>query len=152
LDQRRATRPEPGPEPRTAAPAPAQTLPPTQQPAVQQQQPAVAAPVQQQAAVTGREGDVVDVGSLDALPRPVRAIRPTYPPMAARQKVSATIFLTVLVSETGEVMDVRVLRGDPRFGLNDAAVRAMKQTRFSSPMKDGKRVRTWFPQTIDFKP
>jgi TonB family protein len=151
LEQRRETRPEPVPETRTAAPAPVQALQQTQPAVQQQQQPAVAAPVQQQA-VTVREGDVIDVGSLDALPRPTRAIRPTYPPMAARQKISATIFLTVLVSETGEVMDVRVLRGDPRFGLNDAAIRAMKQTRFSAPMKDGKRVRTWFPQTIDFKP
>ena len=35
--------------------------------------------------------------------------------------------------------------------MNDAAIRAMKATRFSSPMKDGKRVRTWFPQSIEFK-
>jgi hypothetical protein len=27
----------------------------------------------------------------------------------------------------------------------------MKATRFSSPMKDGKRVRTWIPQSFDFK-
>ena len=80
-----------------------------------------------------------------------RAVKPIYPPMAMRQKVAATIVLTVLVSETGDVLDVRVLRGEPRFGLNDAAIRAMKATRFSSPMKDGKRVRTWFPQSIEFK-
>jgi len=28
----------------------------------------------------------------------------------------------------------------------------MKSTKFSAPMKDGKHVRTWFPQTIEFKP
>ena len=36
--------------------------------------------------------------------------------------------------------------------LNDAAVRAMRGAKFSPPMKEGKRVKTWFPQTIDFKP
>lgn len=131
--------------PRPVAPAPVQTQ--TTAPA-----PAVAAPAPvQQAVATVREGDVVDVGALDVLPRIVRAVKPVYPPLAARQKIAATIVLTVLVSETGEVLDVRVLRGEARFGLNDAAMRAMRGTRFSSPMKEGKRVRTWFPQSIEFK-
>jgi TonB family protein len=134
--QEAATAPVQQVQTQTAAPAPAVLAP---------------APVKQVAAGV-REGDVVDVGSLDTVPRPTRPIKPVYPMMAARQKISATIFLTVLVSETGVVQDVRVLRGEPRFGLNDAAERAMRATRFSSPMKDGKRVKTWFPQTIDFKP
>jgi TonB family protein len=144
--QRRDTRAETAADtPRTVAPAPAQTQ--TTAPA-----PAVAAPSPvQQAVATVREGDVVDVGALDVLPRIVRPVRPIYPPLAARQKIAATIVLTVLVSETGEVLDVRVLRGEPRFGLNEAAMRAMRSTRFSSPMKEGKRVRTWFPQSIEFK-
>jgi TonB family protein len=144
--QRRDTRAETVADaPRTVAPAPVQTQ--TTAPA-----PAVAAPAPiQQAVATVREGDVVDVGALDVLPRIVRPVKPIYPPLAARQKIAATIVLTVLVSETGEVLDVRVLRGEPRFGLNEAAMRAMRSTRFSSPMKEGKRVRTWFPQSIEFK-
>jgi TonB family protein len=132
---------------RPAAPAPV----PTQTAATQQ--PAVSAPAPTPAPQVSavREGDVVSVGDLDVVPRITRAVKPVYPPMAMRQKVSATIVLTVLVSETGDVLDVRVLRGEPRFGLNDAAIRAMKSSRFSPPMKDGKRVRTWFPQSIEFK-
>jgi TonB family protein len=144
LDQQR--RADAAPEPsRTATQAPVQQV----QTQTAAPAPAVVAPapVKQVAA-----GDVVDVGSLDSVPRPTRPIKPVYPMMAARQKISATIFLTVLISETGAVEEVRVLRGEPRFGLNDAAERAMRATRFSSPMKDGKRVKTWFPQTIDFKP
>jgi TonB family protein len=137
--------------PRAAAPIPVPV--PVQQTQQTAPAPAVAAPAPvPQVAVGVREGDVVDVGSLDVVPRPVRPIKPQYPMLAARQKISATIFLTVLVSETGAVQEVRVLRGDPRFGLNDAAIHAMRATKFSSPMKDGKRVKTWFPQTIDFKP
>ena len=135
--------------PRTATQAPVQQV----QTQTSAPAPAVVAPAPvKQVAAGVREGDVVDVGSLDSVPRPTRPIKPVYPMMAARQKISATIFLTVLISETGAVEDVRVLRGEPRFGLNDAAERAMRATRFSSPMKDGKRVKTWFPQTIDFKP
>jgi protein TonB len=145
--QRRETRPEPVAEtrPSTPAPVPTQTAAP-QQPAVSAPAPA---PAPQVSAV--REGDVVAVGQLDVVPRITHPVKPVYPAMAMRQKVAATIVLTVLVSETGDVLDVRVLRGEPRFGLNDAAIRAMKATRFSSPMKDGKRVRTWFPQSIEFK-
>jgi TonB family protein len=131
----------------TVAEAPRTVAAPIPAPA----QPAVTAPAPVQQAVTVREGDVVDVASLDVLPRITRASKPTYPPLAARQGISATIFLTVLVSENGDVLDVKVLRGDTRFGLNDAAVRAMRGTRFSPAIKDGKRVRTWYPQTIEFK-
>jgi TonB family protein len=152
--QRRETRAEQVADatPRVPAPAPAQQ---TAAPLVpqQQQQPAVSAPaavLQAQAGV--REGDVVDVASLDVVPRFTKQTKPQYPPMAARQHISATVFVTVLVGENGDVLDVRVLRGEPRFGLNEAAVRAMRSSHFSAPMKDGKRVKTWFPQTIDFKP
>ena len=135
--------------PATAVPAPVQTQAQTQTAAPQ---PAIAAPAPApQARVAVREGDVVAVGELDVMPRITRPVRPVYPPMAVRQKITAQILLTVLVSETGEVLDVRILRGEPRFGFNDAAIRAMKATRFSSPMKDGKRVRTWLPQSFDFK-
>jgi TonB family protein len=145
LDQQRRAE-QAAEAPRTATQAPVLTQTAAPQPAVTSASPA---PAPQVSAV--REGDVVAVGSLDVVPRIVRASKPVYPPMAMRQKVEATIVLTVLVSETGDVLDVRVLRGEPRFGLNDAAIRAMKATRFSSPMKDGKRVRTWFPQSFEFK-
>jgi TonB family protein len=147
--QRRDTARDDSPVPQQQQAAPA-VIPQTTQAAVSIPQPSAPAPVQQVASV--REGDVVDVGALDALPRPQRPIRPQYPPMAARQRISATVILSALVSETGQVLDVRVLRGFAGFGINEAAIYAMKSTKFSSPMKEGKRVRTWFPQTIEFKP
>ena len=59
--------------------------------------------------------------------------------------------VTALVSENGDVVDVNVLRGDTRFGFNEAAIRAMRSVKFTSPVKSGKRVKTWYPQTINFK-
>jgi len=41
------------------------------------------------------------------------------------------------------VLDVKVLRGDDRFGFTDAAVRALRGARYSPAMKDGKHVKTW---------
>ncbi|HET8797621.1 MAG TPA: energy transducer TonB, partial [Thermoanaerobaculia bacterium] len=99
-----------------------------------------------------REGDVIDVSSLDSVPRPTRAFSLLYPPLARQQKVSATVIVSALIDIDGTVSDVKVLRGEARFGFNDAAIRAMRSARFTSPMKDGRRVRTWLPQTFDFKP
>jgi TonB family protein len=145
LDERRVAsrqetqppQPQPGaqPVPATPQPQPAFVTPP---------------PVQPQAP-TIREGDVVDVTELDRLPEPLSPIHPLFPPLAARQHAEATVILSALVSENGDVSEVKILRGDPRFGFNEAAVRAMKLVRFTPPIKDGKRVKTWRPQSITFK-
>ena len=120
------------------------------QPALTTQAPAPAPAVVQAPAI--REGDVVDLASVDTPPRVTREARPVYPVVAARQKIVATILTTILVSETGEVLEVKVLRGEPRFGFNEAASRALRAARYSPAMKDGKRVKTWLPQIIQFKP
>ena len=99
-----------------------------------------------------REGDVVDLALVDSPPRVLREPRPVYPVIAARQKIVATILSTILVSETGEVVEVKVLRGEPRFGFNEAAIRALRAARYTPAMKDGKRVKTWVPQIMQFKP
>jgi protein TonB len=125
----------------------AESTPPAQAPPVI----ATQAPVPQPAAPTVREGDVVLLSDLDTVPHVIRPSRPVYPPMAARQRAEANVLITVLVSESGDVMDARVLRGDARYGFEDAAVRAAKTTKFSPGIKDGKRVRTWFPLPFIFK-
>jgi TonB family protein len=141
LDQRRiASRPEVQPPTQTVVP---------QAPALQPQTASVAPIVQPQAPAV-HEGDLVDVQDLDRIPQPLSKIQPYYPPLAAQQHAKATVIISALISETGEVTEVKVLRGDPRFGFNDAAVRAMRAVRFTPPMKDGKRVKTWRPQSIDF--
>lgn len=98
-----------------------------------------------------QEGDLVDILSVDQAPRRVSEVSPVYPPMALRIKASATIILSALVSESGSVTEVKILRGDARgLGLNEAAIRAVRQTRFTPAIKDGKRVRTWVPVPVSF--
>ncbi|HEY8183721.1 MAG TPA: TonB family protein [Thermoanaerobaculia bacterium] len=127
--------PVPAPVTQTQAPAP-----------VPVPQPQVAA-----AAPSVKEGDVVKFDELDERPVLTSQPRVQYPPMAMRQRIEASVILTALISENGDVIDVNILRGDPRLGFNDAAIRAMRTAKFRPAMKDGKRVRTWLPQPIDFK-
>jgi protein TonB len=136
---------------RTDTVTPAQITP---APATQTQAPAPAP--QPQAATPApapgvREGDVVKFDELDERPVLTSQPRVTYPAMAMRQRIESSVILTALISEQGNVIDVNVLRGDPRFGFNEAAIRAMKTAKFSPATKDGKRVKTWLPQPIDFK-
>ncbi len=139
LDQRRLA---------SRAEAATQTVvPATQTQAAAAPAPAPAAP----APPAVREGDIVDLASLDAPPRVTRQATPVYPPMALRQRAEAMVIVTALISETGEAVDVKILRGDDRFGFNEAATRAVRMLRFSPGMKEGKRVKTWFPIPVQFK-
>jgi len=129
--------PVPSPVTQTQAPVP-----------VPQPQAAAAAP----APTPGvKEGDVVKFDELDERPVLTSQPRVQYPPMAMRQRIESSVILTALISENGDVIDVKILRGDPRLGFNDAAIRAMKTAKFRPATKDGKRVKTWQPQPIDFK-
>jgi TonB family protein len=145
LDERRLAAQQQVAPMQAPIPAPA---PVTQTAAVQQPEPQPVAPPPAPAV---KEGDLVAFDEVDVRPQVVSRPQLTYPPMAIRQKVQSTLILSVLVSETGEVQDVRILKGDPRFGFNDEALRLLRGTRFRPAMKDGKRVKTWLPQPVEFK-
>jgi TonB family protein len=146
---------QPAPVTQTVAPPPVQTAsvtpapppPPTatEAPAEQTLPPAPAAQT------TVREGDLVQAGTDGLVPARIlrRGVVP-YPPMAKAQRVQGTVVLSVLVSETGQVLEVRVLRGVGA-GLNEAAEQIMRRSTFAPPTKDGVRVKAWTTVPIDFK-
>jgi TonB family protein len=146
---------QPAPVTQTVAPPPVQTtsvtpVPPppptaTEAPVVQTAPPASAT----QTAV--QEGDLVQAGTDGLVPARVlrRGVMP-YPPMAKAQRIQGTVVLSVLVSESGQVLQVRVLRGVAG-GLNEAAEQIMRRSTFSPPTKDGVRVKAWMTVPVDFK-
>ena len=120
----------------------------TQAPAVTETRPEPAQPAVQRA----REGDLVPAGTPGLTPpRITRRGAVTYPPVAKAQRIQGTVITNVLVSETGQVLDVRVIRGVSGPGLNDAAVQAMRRSSFAPAMKDGVRVRSYITVPIEFK-
>ncbi|MGK2857024.1 MAG: TonB family protein [Thermoanaerobaculia bacterium] len=125
----------------TQAPVPASSVPP---PAVVAPPPAAPRAVE--------TGDFVASTELDQSPRPVRRVAPTYPPLAARQRVTGEVILSILINETGRVQEVRVLRVDKKgMGFEESAVAAVKQFTFEPGVKDGKKVKTWIPIPFVFK-
>jgi len=71
-------------------------------------------------------------------PRLSKSARPNYTAEAMRAKVQGRVMLEAVVKPDGTVGEVRVTRSlDRKFGLDDAAVKALKEFRFTPGTKDG---------------
>jgi periplasmic protein TonB len=71
-------------------------------------------------------------------PRMIKSARPNYPAEAMRAKVEGRVKMEIVVQADGTVGEVRVVRSlDRKFGVDDAAVKAVKEMRFAPAMKDG---------------
>ncbi len=98
------------------------------------------------------EGDLVEIGADVSKPEVVNRTKPNYPPAAFKQKVEGTVVLSLLVSETGKVEDVKVLRpAGGSTGLNEAAIASAKKWTFKPAVKAGKKVKVWVTYPIVFK-
>jgi protein TonB len=84
-------------------------------------------------------------------PRIKRVVKPSYPPIALRQRIGGIVILRVLVSETGQPREVEVLRG-VRGGLSDAAAAAVRRWTFEPATRNGEPVSAWTTVPIPFEP
>lgn len=82
-------------------------------------------------------------------PIPLNAPAPQYTEAARAQKIQGTVVLAVLVTERGDVGSVWHLAG-LGYGLDEAAVEAARQLKFSPATKDGKPVIYWTAVQIEF--
>ncbi|HUP50621.1 MAG TPA: TonB family protein [Thermoanaerobaculia bacterium] len=146
--------PQPAPVVPAPVPVPVPATPPAETAAAEAPPAAPPAVETAPAQPRYREGDLVpqDVEGLT----PGRVIRlgsVPYPPMARTQRVEGTVLLNVLISERGEVLEVRLLRGVPRpVGLNEAAEQIIRRSTFSAPMlRDGTRVKAWTTVPVKFE-
>jgi protein TonB len=71
-------------------------------------------------------------------PRIIKSARPEYPAEAMRARIQGVVTLEAVVRPDGTVREVRIKRSlDRKFGLDDAAVKSVKDYRFTPGMKDG---------------
>ena len=100
-----------------------------------------------------KEGDLVEQGA-EGLepPQLIKLSKLQYPPMAKAQKVQGLVVVRALVSETGKVLEIKVLRGVAQnVGINEAAAEAVRSSAFRPASKDGVHVKSYFTMTIPFK-
>lgn len=75
------------------------------------------------------------------VPRIIREVKPQYTIEAKRAKIQGSVWLQAVVLKDGSVGDVTVTKSlDTVYGLDDEAVKAMKQWLFSPGTKDEKPV------------
>ncbi len=101
-----------------------------------------------------KEGQICPMDSLDTKPTITRSANPLYPLIAQRINASGTVSVSVLVSETGEVIDTKIVKSSKsKFGFDESAVEAARKYKFTIPVKAGKHVKVWFTlPTFTFKP
>jgi protein TonB len=76
-----------------------------------------------------------------SLPKVVRDVKPQYTSEAMHQMIEGVVVLDVVVKSDGKVGDVTVKQSlDAVYGLDESAVKAMKQWEFEPGTKDGKSV------------
>jgi len=155
-----ATPVRPTPQPVAPTPQPVAVTPqpvaPTPQPVAPAPQPVAPAPTPQPAVAEAprtREGDLVAQGTegLTAA-HMTRQASPVYPPLARAQRVEGSVIMSVLVSETGQILDAKVISGVNRpVGINEAALQTIRRSTFAPGIKDGVRVKSWTTVRVDFK-
>jgi TonB family protein len=85
--------------------------------------------------------EVYKIGNGVSAPVPIRQVKPDYTPEAQAQRIEGAVTLDAVVTADGAVSDVKVAKSlDSVFGLDKAAVTAMKEWKFRPGTKDGKAV------------
>lgn len=76
-------------------------------------------------------------------------VDPIYPELARRAHVSGMVILEAMIDEEGNVADLKVLRGHPL--LNEAAVQAVRQWKYSPTVLNGEPVPVLATVTVIFR-
>ena len=85
----------------------------------------------------------------DSPPIPRSRLNPKYPKAAIEAGIAGTVVVQVFVNEKGRVTEMQILKGIP--GLNDAAMEAIKKTRFKPAKRGRKAVGAWISIPINFR-
>lgn len=93
---------------------------------------------------------VYRVGSGVRAPHVIERIDPQYPAEARAARIQGLVILEAIIDQNGRVTDLQVLKSLP-YGLDQAAMEAVRQWRFAPATKDGQPVAVVFNLTVNFK-
>jgi protein TonB len=87
----------------------------------------------------------------DEPPKPLTPINPEYPEIAQEAGIEGTVIIQVFVDEKGRVKETIVLKGIPNTGLDEAAIEAIRKTRFKPAKQRERPVGVWISIPVNFK-
>ena len=90
----------------------------------------------------------VRVGGDIKEPKKVKDQRPVYPPVAMAAKIEGIVIIEATIGKDGSVSEAKVLRGQPL--LNQAALDAVNQWKFTPTMLNGQPVEVLMTVTVNF--
>lgn len=125
----------------------------TSTPAATNQQVPIPPPQEAAPSPAAKQGDFVGAGTPGLVePVLVSMKKVPYPPIAKMHKVSGNVIVSVLVSETGRVLEAKILRGiSQNVGINEAALEMARGATFQPATKDGVRVKANKTLVVPFK-
>ena len=114
------------------------------------------------------ELDFDDFSNLDAPPPPpsgprvvfipyddppvaMSPIRPSYPEIAQEAGIEGVVVVQAFIDEKGRVKETLILKSVPNTGLDEAAMEAIRKTRFRPAKQRERAVGVWISIPVNFK-
>ena len=82
-------------------------------------------------------------------PKPITPISPEYPELARKAGIEGTVWVKILIDKQGDVRDAQILRGIGA-GLDEAAIKALRSTKYTPAIQNNQPVAVWVAQRIIF--
>ncbi len=87
----------------------------------------------------------------DDPPVPLTPIRPKYPEIAQEAGIEGTVFIQAFIDKQGRVIETTIIKGIPNTGLDEAAIEAIRKTRFRPAKQRERAVGVWISIPVNFK-
>ena len=87
----------------------------------------------------------------DDPPVPLTPIRPKYREIAQEAGIEGTVFIQAFIDKKGRVTETTVVKGIPNTGLDEAAIEAIRKTRFRPAKQRERAVGVWISIPVNFK-
>lgn len=100
---------------------------------------------------TGPDIEIVPYYKVEVKPQPVSMPTPRYPELARQAGIEGTTVVQMLVDIDGSVRDVKIIKSSGNQMLDQAAVAAAMQSKFTPAKQRDKFVRVWVSRPIRFQ-
>ena len=88
---------------------------------------------------------------VEKAPIMVKSVSPEYPQGALEMGITGTVWLKVLVDETGRILEAKIVKDSGKdVGFEEAALAAAMKTEWKPATSDGKPISVWITYEIDF--
>ena len=87
----------------------------------------------------------------DDPPVPLTPIRPIYPEIHQEACIEGTVFIQAFIDKQGRVIETTIIKGIPNTGLDEAAIKAIRKTRFRPARQRERAVGVWISIPVNFK-